>query len=66
MEMTVRFVQLEPPEGWVASGTAVERIRFSGWLGLLQALTELSERGGRLYSPLAGTRHEEDPPNRIK
>jgi hypothetical protein len=45
MEIRITFERRDPPEGWLLSGPSrCERVRFSGWLGLLQALSELAQR----------------------
>lgn len=41
MEIRITLEGHEPPEGWIHAGED-EDVRFSGWLGLLQALAELS------------------------
>jgi hypothetical protein len=40
----IEFQRPDPPEGWVMRLPADGgRLRFSGWLGLLQALWELTK-----------------------
>jgi hypothetical protein len=40
--LQIDFQHADPPEGWVRRFPGEDRLRFSGWLGLLQAISELA------------------------
>lgn len=51
MEIKISFEQTDPPTGRVVGGGG-ELVPFSGWLGLLKALSELVARGEAHAEPL--------------
>jgi hypothetical protein len=54
MEIRIQLERADPPAGWLRMGTGVgqspggpgEEIRFTGWLGLLRALYEVTGASG--------------------
>ena len=63
--LQIEFQHADPPEGWVRRLPGEDLLRFSGWLGLLQAISELADEAvadtSALVSPPAARRTMTDP-----